>query len=312
MSEMDDSLVSWLQCAFQDVSSGRDLPAKVESLIHQLSRKIIGHARSISKVEKLPMAESTFGRILDASDDTHIEYSATKWDPPDLWPPDIDYIPGDEPLCGEGRPFVLKQLPPEHPACQKPNALASDDLAIPTSTAHQRRSSRPPPGLPKNRVHEPSSLLGEAPSKQSTSSSSENIAAKITLPADPLVSLPTTSPEFHQMGLFANQDLPAYFEFGPYTGYLLAAAKANQYYSFSMGESTGLSVDASTSGNCCRFINDYRNTGLPLNAETLYINDNVYFSLIRDVREGEEILIDYGTLYWKHYNRKRPREPSVA
>jgi hypothetical protein len=30
----------------------------------------------------------------------------------------------------------------------------------------------------------------------------------------------------------------------------------------------------------------------------------VYFELMRDLQEGEEVLVDYGATYWKYYDRK--------
>jgi SET domain-containing protein len=60
-----------------------------------------------------------------------------------------------------------------------------------------------------------------------------------------------------------------------------------------------LSIDATLRGNICRFIN--HTTDEPIHHDYDFFNGHwhVTFHVLRPIREGEQLLIDYGAGYWE-------------
>lgn len=75
-----------------------------------------------------------------------------------------------------------------------------------------------------------------------------------------------------------------------------------------LGGQTMVGIDAETAGNEMRMTNDYRGVG-QRGASCCFSRGWVrgcpalFVVTVREVGEGEELLLDYGELYWKHFLR---------
>ncbi len=119
----------------------------------------------------------------------------------------------------------------------------------------------------------------------------------------------STHPAYPGFGIFATQDIAAGTEIGQYTGLKRPKSRTNDSESLYIAALTPeTDVDAERTGNEIRFINDYRNTGQTPSVEYIrYRRSHTVFlgvKTTREVRRGEELLIDYGEQYWKMIKRR--------
>lgn len=103
-----------------------------------------------------------------------------------------------------------------------------------------------------------------------------------------------------QYGLIATKNFSKFNILGEYTGKI---NKTGNKFSAFLTEI--YNVDASTSGNEMRFINDYRNIADRPNVclEVCYIDKKpkILIVVIEKINEGNEILLDYGESYFNYY-----------
>ena len=95
------------------------------------------------------------------------------------------------------------------------------------------------------------------------------------------------------LGLFALEDLPSSTElcfFGPLT---------NEANEFTVEVGYGYSIEPT---HCIgRFVNDGPRSGRSINAEILCCGMSASITLIKAVKSGEEIFVDYGSNYFKYF-----------
>lgn len=93
-------------------------------------------------------------------------------------------------------------------------------------------------------------------------------------------------------GLFAGRDLPAMYLVGEYTG-LRSKEALTGYYMMNLED--GTCIDGSQGGNHTRYVNHAESN--EANAEIKLMNSKVRITLIKSVRKGEQIVMDYGPDY---------------
>ncbi|KAJ3882354.1 SET domain protein [Lentinula edodes] len=150
--------------------------------------------------------------------------------------------------------------------------------------------------------------INEGPKSSQRSSSSQNhnsqnhnhvVIRHITEPSHPA---------YNQFGLFASKKIPAKAHILDYIGEIHADERLTSDYDLSLlrlqnGESIG--IDASTTGNEARFINDYRGIKLKPNAAFIdYRTDSGELKMgiwaaNEDIKKGDELLVSYGKAWWK-------------
>ncbi|KAJ3783793.1 hypothetical protein GGU10DRAFT_359827 [Lentinula aff. detonsa] len=115
-------------------------------------------------------------------------------------------------------------------------------------------------------------------------------------------------PAYNQYGLFASKKIPAKTHILDYFGEIHADERLTSDYDLSLvrlqsGESIG--IDASTTGNEARFINDYR--GVKVKPNAVFIDYRTDSGELRmgiwaaneDIKKGNELLVSYGKAWWK-------------
>ncbi|TAQ89318.1 hypothetical protein B7494_g2336 [Chlorociboria aeruginascens] len=160
---------------------------------------------------------------------------------------------------------------------------------------------------------------------------SSTIPPHIPKGPSPLVRITSISSPSHpaagQSGLFATKDLKPGTFILQYLGVIHSNSTsksqtpdphATSDYDLSLDRESGLGIDAATSGNEARFINDYRGVAARANAEFKEIwhehraergmgvwvlpegkrKDGKGKGRARGVKKGEEILVSYGRGFW--------------
>ncbi|KAE9410735.1 SET domain protein [Gymnopus androsaceus JB14] len=120
--------------------------------------------------------------------------------------------------------------------------------------------------------------------------------------------LEISHPACNQFGLFASKKILAKAHILDYIGELHCDERLESDYDLSLhrfqnGESVG--IDASTTGNEARFINDYR--GIKGKPNAVFIDYRAdsgelrmgIWALGEDIKKGDEILVSYGKSWWK-------------
>ncbi|KAJ3777577.1 hypothetical protein FB446DRAFT_716883 [Lentinula raphanica] len=118
-------------------------------------------------------------------------------------------------------------------------------------------------------------------------------------------------PAHNQLGLFASKKIPAKMHILDYIGEVHADERLSSDYDLSLvrlqgGESIG--IDASTTGNEARFVNDYRGVKDRPNVVFIdYRNDSGELRMgiwagNEDIKKGDELLVSYGKAWWKARN----------
>ena len=115
------------------------------------------------------------------------------------------------------------------------------------------------------------------------------------------------------MGIFANETCPKGIRLGEYTGDLLSEKAydrvSNKFYMFELSKrspSTGrystYYIDASNprKSGLLRYANGARTASQKkkINAEAYQYAEKIYYRSLREIKAGEEIIIDYGDNYW--------------
>ena len=113
-------------------------------------------------------------------------------------------------------------------------------------------------------------------------------------------------PAYPGFGVRAKEFLEKGSNIGFYAGWLRKGSEApDNAYVFNLREDWV--IDAGASGNVTRYINDYRGTGQKVNIDVLETVvkreraseiPGVIFVAATDIKEGEELLFDYGPEYW--------------
>lgn len=108
------------------------------------------------------------------------------------------------------------------------------------------------------------------------------------------------------LGLFAGADIPALTLLGEYTGIVrrkpFGSTKKNFYsmcYPIGFFSVTSWIIDAEKQGNYTRFINHSQNANTQVKSLLYEGLIRMVFVTNRKVLKGEQILTDYGDLYWK-------------
>ena len=107
---------------------------------------------------------------------------------------------------------------------------------------------------------------------------------------------------YNQFGLFSTKDFDKFDVVGQYTGNLVNKLEGGIY----VASSDNCCIDAIDAGNELRFINDYRNVSNIANVtiRICYIDKKprVLFVVTNEIKEGEQLLTDYGDDYWSNLN----------
>jgi len=130
--------------------------------------------------------------------------------------------------------------------------------------------------------------------------------------------LPKDHPAYHKHskhGLFATDNIAKGEILGEYTGILCDNETKSRTSRFLIKHSYNVYVDANVGGNEMMYINDYRNIATGPNAK--FYNDSRYYyrsnktneiirgrimiATLRDIKQGEEIVVDYGEGYCKRW-----------
>ena len=113
-------------------------------------------------------------------------------------------------------------------------------------------------------------------------------------------------------GAFAKQQLPANIVLGEYNGIRInntyISANLDQYksnkYLFAIKNQGKITeyVDAKelNSSNWTRFINGSKNNTYKTNVEAYQYQKKIRIKTIKKIAKGEEIILNYGKLYWKN------------
>ncbi|KAJ8084324.1 hypothetical protein PM082_003093 [Marasmius tenuissimus] len=123
-----------------------------------------------------------------------------------------------------------------------------------------------------------------------------------------------------QHGLFAMKKIPPKTHILDYIGELHCDDRPSSDYDLSLhrfqsGESIG--IDASTTGNEARFINDYR--GIQAKPNALFTDYRTASGELRmgiwsgneEIKKGSEILVSYGKSWWKERAQAEQESTSV-
>lgn len=115
----------------------------------------------------------------------------------------------------------------------------------------------------------------------------------------------TNHPAYGQMGLYATTQWQQFQVIGQYTGKIVSQDIGGKYCAaITPYSKISHNIDAEYVGNELRFINDFRNVSLEPNVQltTTFIDKmpRVLIVVIKDINEGEEILLDYGEYYWNN------------
>ncbi|VVU95762.1 hypothetical protein CPAV1605_1518 [seawater metagenome] len=108
-----------------------------------------------------------------------------------------------------------------------------------------------------------------------------------------------------EIGLFAKRDWQPFEVIGGYCG-ILKKDIGGKYVAFAYYNKKGdkWCIDAELEGNETRFINDYRNIKSYPNVMFQKTNVNnkrvILIIVIKEIKEGDEILSDYGETYWEN------------
>lgn len=113
-----------------------------------------------------------------------------------------------------------------------------------------------------------------------------------------------------QLGVFAKTDIENGEYIGEYAGRVLDKVEepfSHYLVDFSNPHSEGCEkvwVDALVEGNETRYINDAMNTGLTINVtfRKMFLDGvmRVYVQVTSPIKEGNEVLVDYGEGYWSN------------
>ena len=113
-------------------------------------------------------------------------------------------------------------------------------------------------------------------------------------------------PACGQFGLFATKTLEPNSFILPYVGRVHRNERSDPLSDYDIGWCENLSIDAQTCGNEARMINDFRNTGMKVNALFDDYKDPQSGQTVlgvwtgpRLINRGSEILVSYGKAYWK-------------
>ena len=120
-------------------------------------------------------------------------------------------------------------------------------------------------------------------------------------------SVTSDHPAYPGSGVRAKEFLEKGSNIGFYAGWLRKGSEApDNAYVFNLRRDWV--IDAGASGNVTRYINDYRGTGQKVNVDVLETVvkregaseiPGVIFVAAADIKEGEELLFDYGPEYWE-------------
>lgn len=119
------------------------------------------------------------------------------------------------------------------------------------------------------------------------------------------------------LGVYATKPLRKGHVFGQYAGKLVKASSLRRCLDlqndYIMDISDNYCIDASEYGNETRFMNDYRGFASHSNAEYSVKTEGVPYVTIdvvasRDIKAGEQILLDYGSEYWRSCKKRKPSE----
>jgi hypothetical protein len=108
-------------------------------------------------------------------------------------------------------------------------------------------------------------------------------------------------------GLHAAVDIPANTTIGFYMGEIITHNPKDPAYLYYIGTINNVTyyIDAKEYGNEMRFVNDYRKIAPSPNVKFTKLmspntpfNIKVQLSSLRDISQGEELLVDYGSCYW--------------
>jgi len=111
--------------------------------------------------------------------------------------------------------------------------------------------------------------------------------------------LPRGHPAFKEngraLGIFATKLIPCETVIGQYVGMMKHLSEPHSTsYSFRQNLESDYVVDAKFAGNETRLMNDYRGIGYQ---NVKFENGTVI--AIEDIEKGEELLLDYGSSYWR-------------
>lgn len=131
------------------------------------------------------------------------------------------------------------------------------------------------------------------------------------VPPNPIVIITKISDSTHPVcghfGLYTAVDIPANSAIGFYMGKVITHNPKDPAYLYYIGTINDVTyyIDAKNYGNEIRFVNDYRKIAQGPNVKFNKIissnrpfNVQVQLSALRDIKQGEELLVDYGSCYW--------------
>ncbi|KXN83595.1 hypothetical protein AN958_01160 [Leucoagaricus sp. SymC.cos] len=118
----------------------------------------------------------------------------------------------------------------------------------------------------------------------------------------------TAHPAYGQFGLFATSHIKSNTRILDYTGELHCDDRPTSDYDLSLyrfSDGVNVGIDARTSGNETRFINDYR--GIAGRPNALFRDNRLSSGVLRmsiwsaseGIRKGDEILVSYGKSWWR-------------
>mmetsp|Transcript_29119 Transcript_29119/g.71037 ORF Transcript_29119/g.71037 Transcript_29119/m.71037 type:complete len:187 (+) Transcript_29119:85-645(+) len=111
-------------------------------------------------------------------------------------------------------------------------------------------------------------------------------------------------PAYQQRGLFAATNIKPNTHIIDYVGKIRLESEESKNSDYIIAFTENLSIDAEKFGNEARFINDFRGTGGTQNVKfDTYASDGGtrlgVFSLSKQIKKGEELLVTYGRGFWK-------------
>lgn len=113
--------------------------------------------------------------------------------------------------------------------------------------------------------------------------------------------LPKNHPAYHKhskKGLFATDDISKGEIIGEYIGVFCDKKSKSRTSRYQIKRKDNVFIDAKIGGNETMFINDYRNISITPNVKYInVINDRVYVITSRDIKQGEEVVGNYGEGY---------------